>query len=107
MIVCVGRTRLFHTVVIVGAGLLANCGKHASPPAAGSAAKPADAASPADSAVDAETPADAAVDATPVDAGTSDAAPRPKKKFALPKPSNHVRIMIKPPPEPTRIMKKP
>ena len=98
------RTRLFHSVVIVGAGLLANCDKHAAPPAAGSATKPADAAAPpADAAVDA--PADAAVDA-PVDAATP-VKPRPKKVIEIKKPPpNHVRIMImRPgPPKPPQIM---
>ena len=98
------RTRLFHSVVIVGAGLLANCGKHASPPpTAGSAAKPADAATPpADAAVDA--PTDAAVDAAmPVDAGVK---PKPKKPIEIKKaPPDHVRIMIhRDTPKPPQIM---
>lgn len=85
---------MFHSVVIVGAGLLANCGKHAAPPpAAGSATKPADAAAPADSAVDAVAPADAAVDAAPVDAGAPHHA-KPQPKPVLKKPPDHVRIMI-------------
>jgi hypothetical protein len=90
---CVGRTRLFHSVVIVGAGLLANCGKHAAPPAAGSAAnKSADAAGPADAAVDAA--ADAAVDAS-VDAAVDAGMPRHvKPKPVLPRPPDHPRIMV-------------
>ena len=80
------QTRLFHTVVVVGSGLLAGCPKsnEAPPPAAGSSIASHDApAAPPDAPVMLDAPPrpvliDAAV-AAPIDAPVKKVAPKPQK----------------------------
>jgi hypothetical protein len=86
------RTRLFHTVVIVGSGLLASCGKgrerKPEPHDALATVAPVDASTPA--------PPDAGADASvPLDAGTPDAAVPPARKppKKLRPPPRHPQIM--------------
>lgn len=90
------RTRLFHTVVIVGSSLLANCDRGQAP------AKPKDASVKKDAApnvpiIDAPAPAKIVAQ---IDAG---AVPPPVRIMVAPPPA---RIMPKPPP-PAQIMPAP
>ena len=93
------RTRLFHTVVIVGSSLLANCDRGAPPPKQRDASVKKDAA-PNVPIIDAPPPAKIVAQ---IDAGApliDAAAPRPVRIMVAP-PRIHapppVRIMVAPP----------